>query len=371
MAGKRKSSDAFSEDEESKLVKSHDTCKKTKKVKSKKSDRDGHSHSLPSRLKKLRRLVGELTSSPESSQAVVAECGPNLLDALRDLGQTFFDSSFKRQSVQDDGGCAHGLPAPPLIRDEVLKNAVFTHQSIAPDDPEGKRETNYDKLEFLGDAYIQILSTRFAWSRFSHLRTGRISQIREILVNNETLGTFAVAYGFDKTLRVKESYKELPKLWAKIKGDVFEAYVGAVVLSNPINGYEIVEDWLSELWTPKVQGIAREPPVKHYKEDLAKKIAGKGVKIRYIDESPAVRHKMGVHTFYIGVYLTGWGCTNRHLGSGKGPNKVEAGNEAALHALENHPLIDEIAAIKQDFDAKVRAERAKAELGYIIDGTAE
>ncbi|KAI5283893.1 hypothetical protein KEM55_001305, partial [Ascosphaera atra] len=257
---------------------------------------------------------------------------------------------------------AKTLPKPPPIKDACLETAVFTHQSIAPDDPEGKEEKNYDKLEFLGDAYIQVISTKFAWSKFSHLRTGRISQIREILVNNDTLGCFAVEYGFDKRLNVREDHRRMPKLWAKIKGDVFEAYVGAAILSNPVNGYTLVEDWLSELWLPKVEGIAQEPPIKHYKEDLAKRIAGKGIKIRYIDESPAVRHKMGIQTFFIGVYLTGWGYTNQHLGSGQGVNKVEAGNEAASRALANHPLIDEIAAIKQEFDAKVRAERAKLEL---------
>ncbi|KAI5303145.1 AP-3 complex subunit delta, partial [Ascosphaera pollenicola] len=355
MAEKRKSSDAVVEDKASKRVK-HDSSKKKHRKKERENDKekpaqsDSSKSSSSSRLKKLRKLVEELTSSPESVQSVIAEAGPNLMDAVRDLGQALLDPSFWKHHSSEDS--AADLPEPPPILDEALKTAAFTHQSMSPDDPEGKKETNYDRLEFLGDAFIQVLSTRFAWTRFKHLRTGRISQIRELLVNNETLGTFAVAYGFDQKLRVKESYRELPKLWPKIKGDVFEAYVGAAILSNPINGFDLVEDWLTELWTPKVEGIAREPPVKHYKEDLAKKIAGKGIKIQYIDEGPAVRHKMGVHTFYIGVYLTGWGYTNQHLGSGTGPNKVEAGNEAALRALENHPLIDEIAATKQEFDAK-------------------
>ncbi|KAI5295238.1 hypothetical protein KEM52_001953, partial [Ascosphaera acerosa] len=211
----------------------------------------------------------------------------------------------------------------------------------------------------------QDIADRFIWARFSHLRTGRLAQIREVLVNNATLGAFAAAYGFDARLRCQQSYRELPKVWAKIKGDVFEAYVGAVIVADPLDGYARAEEWLAQLWGPKVAGFAREPPAKHCKEDLSKRIAGKGVKIRYVDESPAVRHKMGVQTFHIGVYLTGWGYTDEHLGSGTGRNKVEAGNEAAQRALDNHPLIDEIAAIKQAFDAKVREERARMELATL------
>jgi ribonuclease-3 len=98
----------------------------------------------------------------------------------------------------------------------------------------------------------------------------------------------------------------------------------------------------------------------HSKDELAKKIMGKGIKLKYINESPPIQLDGGIQTFFIGVYLTGWGWKDQHLGSGKGLNKTGAGNEAASKALANRPLIDDIAAIKIAFDEKVKAEREQA-----------
>lgn len=255
------------------------------------------------------------------------------------------------------------LPTPPPIPDPSLETAVFTYGAIAQAVPSASRETNYDRMEFLGDAYIQVLSTNFVWSFFPGLAPGRMSQIRELLVNNQTLGEFAMGYGFEKRMRIPMEYVQQPKLWRKIKGDVFEAYVGAVILANTIDGYELVQDWLTELWMPKVAGISRQKgPEVHYKQELSQRIGGVAVRVVYVDERPSIRYPRGIQTFFIGVYLTGWGYENQHLGSGQGLNKTIAGNLAAKQALENHPLIDEISATKQEYDAKVRAERAQAEL---------
>jgi ribonuclease-3 len=58
----------------------------------------------------------------------------------------------------------------------------------------------------------------------------------------------------------------------------------------------------------------------------------------------------GMQTYYIGVYLTGWGWQDQHLGSGSGLNKAIAGDEAANRALQNSPLIDQVAAAKAAHD---------------------
>lgn len=187
-----------------------------------------------------------------------------------------------------------------------------------------------------------------------------MSQIRETLVKNETLAEYAVEYGFDKQAKIPRSHQESGKLWIKTMGDIFEAYVAAVILADSKDGFRIAEDWLTELWTPKLlQQTIVPKPYHDAKPELARRVMGKDIKVSYIDEGAPKLLFDGKRYFYIGVYLTGWGWKDQHLGSGRGLNKVEAGTNAAIAALANAPLIDEIAAVKQAYDSKVREERAR------------
>lgn len=254
------------------------------------------------------------------------------------------------------------LPELPPILDELLADVPFTHQGVL-----GGRTTSevinmsYDRLEFVGDAYIELIATRLIFPRFPDLPAGRLSQKRESLVKNESLAEFSLAYGFDKRVNLPKSYfqgQEQNKLWTKTMGDVFEAYVAAVILSDPVNGFAVAEAWLTELWEPKLcmpDHIAAWDS--NAKVQLASRIMGKGIKIQYRDEAqPNVIRKEGKVVFQVGAYLTGWGWEDMHLGSGTGLNKNEAGSKAATQALAN-PLTEKIEAVKREFDVRRMAER--------------
>jgi ribonuclease-3 len=248
-----------------------------------------------------------------------------------------------------------------LVKDKSLETAVFTHQGVVGTQrPDPSQEISYDRLEVLGDAYIEVIATRLIWDQFKALQAGQLCQARELLVKNETLAEYATRYGFDKRARVPPDQLNHPKRWEKTKGDIFEAYVAAIILSDPEHGVDFVEDWLTQLWLPKLKKDFRPAEITlDAKQELTKMVMGKGVKLNYVDEKPMVRNG-GLQTFFIGVYLTGWGWTDQHLGSGVGLNKVVAGNEAAKQALANKPLINEIHAAKTAFYEKVRAEREQA-----------
>lgn len=241
-------------------------------------------------------------------------------------------------------------PVLPHILDDRFERSVFTHPACG-----NNNGASYDRLEVLGDAYIELMATRLIWGKFPGISSGRISQIRELLVKNETLSAFAEMYGFDRKISVPANYSDQAKRWTKIKGDVFEAYVAAVILSRPIDGYHVAEEWLTQLWLPKLDALGHQKAELRYKEILAKKVMGKGTKLEYKEEKRAIDHKgSGTQTFFIGVYLTGWGkWKNVHLGSGQGSSKVAAGDEAARDALStNFSLISNIAAVKEASIAK-------------------
>ncbi|KAI9372403.1 ribonuclease III domain-containing protein [Aspergillus egyptiacus] len=232
------------------------------------------------------------------------------------------------------------LPPLPPILDSKLERAVLTHPGVSND-----HKATYDRLEILGDAYIELIATKLIWNRFREISSGRISQIRELLVKNETLAEYTTNYGIDSKASVPPDYLRHPKRWTKTRGDIFEAYVAAVILSHP-DGYSVAEQWLFQLWSPKLETVKEFHTSPQAKETLAKKIMGKGVKLKYIEEKDPLQHEGGTETFFIGVYLTGWGWDNKHLGSGQGLNKTIAGNRAAQQALENEELINAIITSK-------------------------
>ncbi|OJD15148.1 hypothetical protein AJ78_04573 [Emergomyces pasteurianus Ep9510] len=327
---------------------------------------------IQSRLEKLRKLTRKLLSHPEQVQAVHGS-GQDVIVALAELGKAFSPTKSTPESLyysQSPRNRLHlrslqlhaqkALPPLPPVLDKQLQTAMFTHEGINNPTTVSLPERNYERMELLGDAYIEIIATRLVWDTFPRLPAGRLSQIRELLVKNETLAEYATLYGLDQKLLVPPDIRNQTKTWTKVKGDVFEAYVAAIILSNRENGVQLVEDWLTQLWIPKLEQIEKEKPVLRYKEELAKLIMDKGIKLSYVDEKKSASHPGGLQTFFIGVYLTGWGHKNKCLGSGTGLSKVIAGNEAARKALEN-PMTHRAAAAKQAFQAaKLEGEAAAA-----------
>lgn len=320
---------------------------------------------------RLEALVKDVMSSSDLLRTYLGETGSGIVNAVDELAKILpkisnvdlsrTSEEFLEGSQESRDRFLHtphqsrpaSLPPPPPINDELLERAVFTHSGVA----EGAAsvlsvETNYDRLEILGDAYIELLATRLIWDRFRGLPSGRISQIREDLVKNETLASYATFYGFDTRALVPKDHRSQPKRWTKTKADIFEAYAAAVILSDPKNGYQAVDGWLRQLWAPRISQVRDVQQTLIHKEMLAKRIMSKGVKIKYIEEVPAEQIKGGTQSFTVGVFLTGWGWTDHLLGSGKGSSKALAGDNAAKNALNNKPLIDQIAQLKQAHDLK-------------------
>lgn len=258
------------------------------------------------------------------------------------------------------------LPPLPPILDPTLLHAPFIHKSVAGNynRTATHHDTTYERLEFLGDAQLEHIASRLIYERFSHLPAGAQSQLRELLVKNETLAEFARAYGFDRKVqvgdlqRVQDVTRERGnKGFNKILGDVFEAYIAAVILSHGDEGFGVAEKWMTGLWAPKIVEAARRDRFFHpnleletrqdvdlvdvydpaAKADLQRKIlGGPGTKLHYEPWKPAEELKgdrLGQNRHYIALYLTGYGHERKLLGKGEGKNKVEAGNWAATQAM--------------------------------------
>ena len=85
------------------------------------------------------------------------------------------------------------------FRDKSLLLQAFTHTS-APRDYNSVR-CSYEQLEFLGDALLDFLVTRYLYRNNSHMPPGELTDLRSAVVNNYSFAALAVQMGFPKHLR--------------------------------------------------------------------------------------------------------------------------------------------------------------------------
>lgn len=255
------------------------------------------------------------------------------------------------------------FPALPSVPDGPYTQAVFTHKSsISTNDRTSGSDLTYEKLEFLGDAYLETISTRIIFSRFPHLAVGRQAQVRERCIKNDTLTGFSVAYNFKERIQSADHMRNAGKVTDKILADVFEAYVAAIILSDPDHGFERAEEWLSALWAPILLAETETDYDANAKQTLQQKIQSVNLKLDYLEDSPMQQAKH-VQTYFIGLYITGFGHDKKKIGYGEGRNKVEAGNRAAMDAmLNNKEIVDQVAnMVAQDKEKRRLEKETKAQ----------
>ncbi|KAI0843775.1 ribonuclease III [Hypoxylon sp. FL0890] len=273
-----------------------------------------------------------------------------------------------------------GLPPLPPVLNPVLEQAALTHSGMTAK----PTDMSYERLEWIGDAYIYLMSTAFIYQTFTTLSAGRCSQLRERLVKNETLSNYTVQYGINKRTRFPPEFDLHGRIGGsqasqnakkKVLGDVFESYVAAAILGDP-EGLARVSPWLKSLWSitlaHEIRAESRAQPSliqdysnqdgggddnqKSAKQDLNPKvilsqvIGAKGVKISYNDvgEPKKDKHTGKLPWYTVGVFFDGFGERNLQLGLGSAFSKKEAGANAARAALVNKSLIKRLQKKKEE-----------------------
>jgi ribonuclease-3 len=309
--------------------------------------------------RELRRLV-----AARNAKSVSAQAKRDLEQKRPDKAANVIVPDYIHRKVV----AAKDLPPLPPITEPHLHEAVFTHKSIHANHQNVHQHVDmgldYERLEFLGDAYIELIASRALFNRFPTLDVPQMCSWRERLVENLALGKFSEAYGFPDRLKTKIELGTDSKAYKKVVADIFEAYVAGVVLSDPKDGFATAEDWLDELWAPQLLGF-QEKVVENVRarDDLQKMLVLNGIDLKYKEEKPMVMEK-GLQKYFLGVYLTGWGYENEWLGSGEGQKKAQACISAATDALKrNSEVLQNAARQKKELmevKAKEREEQAQA-----------
>ncbi len=202
----------------------------------------------------------------------------------------------------------------------LLKQAV-THSSFANEQRINRGE-NYERLEFLGDAVLELVSSDFLFREHAAMPEGRLTQLRASLVCEPALAFCARDLDLEKFILLGRG-EEVTGGRARdsIVSDVMEAVIGAVYLDGGMESAKafIYRFILSDLEDRQLFYDS--------KSKLQEKVQGRLKKeLHYVlEEEAGPEHDK---TFYVSEYVE-----EEKLGTGTGRTKKAAEQQAAYRAL--------------------------------------
>lgn len=203
---------------------------------------------------------------------------------------------------------------------ELLRLAL-THRSVSADNP--ARNDN-ERLEFLGDAVLQLVVTDLLYESYPQLAEGQMAKVRAAVVSRPTLAEIARSLGLGSHVELAPGEERTGgRKKDSILADALEAIIGAVYLDG---GIDAAREVVLGLWADRVAERAKQPGVKDYKTRLQEVLARDGRRPVYETEGAGPDHD---RRFTATVSVDG-----DFLGSGDGRSKKQAEQAAAGKALD-------------------------------------
>ncbi len=200
-----------------------------------------------------------------------------------------------------------------------------THLKIALTHKSAKNGHNNERLEFLGDAVMDLIVGEYLFKKFSS-DEGDLSKLRAALVNESSFSKFAKFLGIGENLNMSLSEernggREKPSLLS----DAFEAIMGAVYLESGLQNTARIATAILEILYPR---ISFNELVRDYKTALQELTQAKfGVTPEYVLlGSSGPDHKK---SFEMAALVGG-----KRLSSAVGASKKEAEQKCAQIAIE-------------------------------------
>ncbi len=206
-----------------------------------------------------------------------------------------------------------------------LYKAAFTHVSYR-NEHKSNCFSDYDRLEFIGDAVLDLLVADLVYNHYPKMNSGELSKCRSSLVMGTTLSKFASQLGFEKYVLLSKGEQKNDQINPKILEDIFEAFIGAYYLDNS-NDFQKVKKFVLSFFANVVENYQKLEEF-DYKSKLQETLqaSGKGdISYVVVLEEGSAQNKH----FEIEVR-----CSGITLGIGQGSSKKKAEQDAAKNALE-------------------------------------
>ncbi len=211
---------------------------------------------------------------------------------------------------------ALGVPLPHL--EEAL-----THRSYAA---ENQLSFHYQRLEFLGDAVIDLILSELLFARYPAANEGLLSQLRAAVVREESLARFARSWELDSMVRLGKGARETGGAARNaLLADVFEALLGAIHLDAGFDAARQVMEKVLYTHYPDPAALLPDMNPKGTLQEFAQRHGGTPPAYRILRTSGpdhALSYEVEVH---MGEYIA--------FGRGEGRRAAES---AAAEALLRH-----------------------------------
>lgn len=213
---------------------------------------------------------------------------------------------------------------------DLLKEAL-THRSYLNENPKWGLPHN-ERLEFLGDAVLELAATEELFNRFPEAPEGQLTSLRAALVNYQMMAEVARAIGLDKyVLLSRGEAKDTGKAREVILANAIEAVIGAMYLDSD---YKTARQAVVDSVIVRLDEVLKKELYRDPKSLLQEKTQA----VTKITPIYKVLSEVGpdhAKVFTVGAYLG-----EKLLATGKGASKQEAEVEAAREALRGGENID-------------------------------
>jgi ribonuclease-3 len=211
------------------------------------------------------------------------------------------------------------------IKEAELFETAFTHRSYLNEHPKYKNPSN-ERLEFLGDAVLQHLSSEFLYKTYPGEPEGQLTNYRSAIVNTVSLAKEAKRLGYGELLLFSKGEEATGgRTREYILANTFEAVLGALYLHE---GIEFCRKFTTKELFYKVESIIKEELYKDSKskfQEIAQEKMGDTPVYKVMKFWGADHEK----SFRVGVYIN-----NELYGEGEGRSKQKAEQNAAVKALD-------------------------------------
>ena len=205
------------------------------------------------------------------------------------------------------------------FKDRELVAQSLTHKSYA-------KTKNNERLEFLGDAVLDLVVAEYLYNRFPLEPEGELSKLRASLVSEKGFMELSLKAGLDKYMLISSAEENNEgRIKASLLANVFEALMGAIYIESGIDAVKGIATKLLEETYPKID---IHTIFKDYKTMLQEQTQARfGVTPEYIFlRSLGPDHKK---EFEMAVIVQG-----KELARSKGYTKKAAEQSAAGKALD-------------------------------------
>lgn len=200
----------------------------------------------------------------------------------------------------------------------LLKEAL-THKSA-------KKSTHNERLEFLGDAVLDLIVGEFLYKKFPHSPEGELSKMRASMVNEKAFAKIARHLNIGKFLYISHSEEQNNgREKDSILSNAFEAIMGAIYLESGLEKVQGIVLKILDILYPKIDLKNLFYDYKTSLQELTQALFGITPEYVVLDSKGPDHNK----EFLMGVFIQ-----NKEYAKASGKSKKEAQQNCAKIALE-------------------------------------